>query len=132
MSEENFPPIPEQVQVPQEQQTSIVWGVLAVVGSLFCWIVGLIFSIIGLCKYRKGSAGRVLSWIGLVIFIAITAATGYVTYVAIGATKEAMENIQRDHPEFTEQQLLEYMRDPANKAEIERYTQESVNAKFGI
>lgn len=130
MSEENLPPIPE--QVPQEQQTSIVWGVLAVVGSLFCWIFGLVFSIIGLCKYRKGSAGRVLSWIGLVIFIAITAAVGYVSYVAIGATKEAMENIQRDHPEFTEQQLLEYMRDPANKAEIEQYTQESVNAKFGI
>ena len=132
MSEENLPPIPEQVQVPQEQQTSIVWGVLAVVGSLFCWIVGLVFSIIGLCKYRKGSAGRVLSWIGLVIFIAITAAVGYVSYVAIGATKEAMENIKRDHPEFTEQQLLEYMHDPANKAEIEQYTQESVNAKFGI
>ena len=130
MSEENLPPIPE--QVPQEQQTSIVWGVLAIVGSLFCWIVGLVFSIIGLCKYRKGSAGRVLSWIGLVIFIVITAATGYVAYVAIGATKEAMENIQRDHPEFTEQQLLEYMHDPANKAEIEQYTQESVNAKFGI
>lgn len=127
MPEENLPPIPV-----QEQQVSIVWGVLAVVGSLFCWIVGLIFSIIGLCKYRKGSAGRVLSWIGLVIFIAITAATGYVTYVAIGATKEAMENIQRDHPEFTEQQLLEYIQDPANKAEIEQYTQESVNAAFGI
>ena len=127
MPEENLPPIPV-----QEQQVSIVWGVLAIVGSLFCWIVGLIFSIIGLCKYRKGSAGRVLSWIGLVIFIAITAATGYVTYVAIGATKEAMENIQRDHPEFTEQQLLEYMQDPANKAEIEQYTQDSVNAAFGI
>ena len=132
MSEENLPPIPEQVQVPQEQQTSIVWGVLAVVGSLFCWIVGLVFSIIGLCKYRKGSAGRVLSWIGLVIFIAITAAVGYVAYVAIGVTKEAMENIRRDHPEFSEQQLLEYMHDPANKAEIEQYTQDSVNAKFGI
>ena len=130
MSEENLPPIPE--QVPQEQQTSIVWGVLAIVGSLFCWIVGLVFSIIGLCKYRKGSAGRVLSWIGLVIYIVITAATGYVTYVAIGATKEAMENFRRDHPEFTEQQLLEYMHDPANKTEIEQYTQESVNAKFGI
>lgn len=130
MCEENLPPIPE--QVPQEQQVSIVWGVLAVVGSLFCWIVGLVFSIIGLCKYRKGSAGRVLSWIGLVIFIAITAATGYVTYVAIGATKEAMENIQRDHPEFTEQQFIEYIQDPANKAEIEQYTQESVNAAFGI
>ncbi|MCQ2366190.1 MAG: hypothetical protein MJ056_03370 [Akkermansia sp.] len=127
MPEENLPPIPV-----QEQQASIVWGVLAVVGSLFCWIAGLIFSIIGLCKYRKGSAGRVLSWIGLVIFIVITAATGYVTYVAIGATREAMENIQRDHPEFTEQQLLEYMRDPANKAEIKQYTQESVNAAFGI
>lgn len=127
MPEENLPPIPV-----QEQQVSIVWGILAVVGSLFCWIVGLVFSIIGLCKYRKGSAGRVLSWIGLVIFIAITAATGYVTYVAIGATKEAMENIQRDHPEFTEQQLLEYIQDPANKAEVEQYTQESVNAAFGI
>ncbi len=43
MSEENLPPIPE--QVPQEQQTSIVWGVLAIVGSLFCWIVGLVFSV---------------------------------------------------------------------------------------
>ena len=127
MPEENLPPIPV-----QEQQASIVWGVLAVVGSLFCWIAGLIFSIIGLCKYRKGSAGRVLSWIGLVIFIVITAATGYVAYVAIGATKEAMENIQRDHPEFTEQQLLEYMRDPANTAEIKQYTEESVNAAFGI
>lgn len=127
MPEENLPPIPV-----QEQQVSIVWGILAVVGSLFCWIVGLVFSIIGLCKYRKGSAGRVLSWIGLVIFIAITAATGYVTYVAIGATKEAMENIQRDHPEFTEQQFIEYIQDPANKAEIEQYTQESVNAAFGI
>ena len=127
MPEENLPPIPT-----QEQQTSIVWGVLAVVGSLFCWIVGLVFSIIGLCKYRKGSAGRVLSWIGLVIFIVITAAAGYVTYAGVQAVREAMENIQRDHPEFSEQQLLEYMHDPANKAEIEQYTQESVNAKFGI
>ena len=135
MSEENLPPIPEQVQVPQEQQTSIVWGVLAVVGSVFCWICGLIFSIIGLCKYRKGSAGRVLSWIGLVLnFLSIvtTAAFVYIVYASTEAAKEAMENMRRDHPEFTEQQLLEYMRDPANKAEIEQYTQESVNAKFGI
>lgn len=132
MSEENLPPIPEQVQVPQEQQTSIVWGVLAVVGSLFCWIVGLILSIIGLCKYRKGSAGRVLSWIGLIIFIVLTAISGYVAYVGIEATKDAMEAIQRDHPEFTEQQLLEYVQDPDNKAEVEQYTKDSLNARLGL
>ena len=127
MPEENLPPIPV-----QEQQASIVWGILAVVGSLFCWIFGLIFSIIGLCKYRKGSAGRVLSWIGLAIFIVITAFVGYVTYVGVTAAKEAMEHIKRDHPEFTEQQFIEYIQDPANKAEIEQYTQDSVNARFGI
>lgn len=127
MSEENLPPIP--AQVPQEKQMSIVLGVFAVLGSLFCWIVGLILSIIGLCKYRKGSAGRVLSWIGLIIFIVVTAVSGYIGYVAAEATKDA---IKRDHPEFTEQQLLEYVSDPANKAEVEQYTQESVNAAFGI
>ena len=130
MSEENLPPIP--AQVPQEKEMSVVLGVLSIVGSLFCWIVGLILSIIGLCKYRKGSTGRVLSWIGLVIFIAITAAVGYVSYVAIGATKEAMENIQRDHPEFTEQQLLEYVQDPDNKAEVEQYTRDSLKTRLGL
>ena len=130
MSEENLPPIP--AQVPQEKEMSIALGVLAVVGSLFCWIVGLIFSIIGLCKYRKGSTGRVLSWIGLIIFIAITAIYGFILYAGVQAGKEAMENIKRDHPEFTEQQLLEYMQDPSNKAEIEQYTEESVKTWFGI
>lgn len=130
MSEENLPPIP--TQVPQEKEMSVVLGVLAIVGSLFCWIIGLILSIIGLCKYRKGSTGRVLSWIGLIIFIAITAIYGFILYAGVQAGKEAMENIKRDHPEFTEQQLLEYMRDPANKAEIEQYTEESVKTRFGI
>ena len=130
MSEENLPPIP--AQVPQEKEMSIALGVLAVVGSLFCWIVGLILSIIGLCKYRKGSAGRVLSWIGLIIFIGITAIYVFIAYAGVQAGKEAMENIKRDHPEFTEQQLLEYMQDPSNKAEIEQYTEESVKTWFGI
>ncbi len=130
MSEENLPPIP--TQVPQEKEMSVVLGVLAIVGSLFCWIIGLILSIIGLCKYRKGSTGRVLSWIGLIIFIAITAIYGFILYAGVQAGKEAMENIKRDHPEFTEQQLLEYMQDPANKAEIEQYTEESVKTRFGI
>lgn len=130
MSEENLPPIP--TQVPQEKEMSVVLGVLAIVGSLFCWIIGLILSIIGLCKYRKGSTGRVLSWIGLIIFIAITAIYGFILYAGVQAGKEAMENIKRDHPEFTEQQLLEYMRNPANKAEIEQYTEESVKTRFGI
>lgn len=130
MSEENLPPIP--TQVPQEKEMSVVLGVLAIVGSLFCWIIGLILSIIGLCKYRKGSTGRVLSWIGLIIFIAITAIYGFILYAGVQAGKEAMENIKRDHPEFTEQQLLEYMRDPSNKAEIEQYTEESVKTRFGI
>ncbi|MDO4818498.1 MAG: hypothetical protein Q3986_08740 [Akkermansia sp.] len=31
-----------------------------------------------------------------------------------------------------EQQLLEHMQDPANQAEVEQYTLESVNAAFGI
>lgn len=130
MSEENLPPIP--TQVPQEKEMSVVLGVLAIVGSLFCWIIGLILSIIGLCKYRKGSTGRVLSWIGLIIFIAITAIYGFILYAGVQAGKEAMENIKRDHPEFTEQQLLEYMQDPSNKAEIEQYTEESVKTRFGI
>lgn len=130
MSEENLPPIP--TQVPQEKEMSVVLGVLAIVGSLFCWIIGLILSIIGLCKYRKGSTGRVLSWIGLIIFIAITAIYGFILYAGVQAGKEAMENIKRDHPEFTEQQLLEYMQDPSNKAEIEQYTEESVKTWFGI
>ena len=130
MSEENLPPIP--TQVPQEKEMSVVLGVLAIVGSLFCWIIGLILSIIGLCKYRKGSTGRVLSWIGLIIFIGITAIYGFILYAGVQAGKEAMENIKRDHPEFTEQQLLEYMQDPANKAEIEQYTEESVKTWFGI
>lgn len=130
MPEENLPPIP--TQVPQENEMSVVLGVLAIVGSLFCWIVGLILSIIGLCKYRKGSTGRVLSWIGLVIFILVTAVSGYIGYVGVQATKDAMEAIKRDHPEFTDQQLLEYVQDPDNKAEVEQYTKDSVNAKFGI
>ena len=127
MPEENLPPIPV-----QEQQASIVWGVLAVVGSLFCWIVGLIFSIIGLCKYRKGSAGRVLSWIGLVIYILVTAISGFVAYVGIEATKDAVEAIKRDHPEFTEQQLLEYVQDPDNKAEVEQYTRDSLKTRLSL
>lgn len=130
MPEENLPPIP--AQVPQEKEMSIALGILAVIGSLFCWIVGLILSIIGLCKYRKGSAGRVLSWIGLIIFIVLTAISGYVAYVGIEATKDAMEAIQRDHPEFTEQQLLEYVQDPGNKAEVEQYTKDSLNARLGL
>ena len=130
MPEENLPPIP--AQVPQEKEMSIALGILAVIGSLFCWIVGLILSIIGLCKYRKGSAGRVLSWIGLVIFIVLTAISGYVAYVGIEATKDAMEAIQRDHPEFTEQQLLEYVQDPGNKAEVEQHTKDSLNARLGL
>ena len=130
MPEENLPPIP--AQVPQDKEMSIALGILAVIGSLFCWIVGLILSIIGLCKYRKGSAGRVLSWIGLIIFIVLTAISGYVAYVGIEATKNAMEAIQRDHPEFTEQQLLEYVQDPGNKAEVEQYTKDSLNARLGL
>ena len=130
MPEENLPPIP--AQVPQDKEMSIALGILAVIGSLFCWIVGLILSIIGLCKYRKGSAGRVLSWIGLIIFIVLTAISGYVAYVGIEATKDAMEAIQRDHPEFTEQQLLEYVQDPGNKAEVEQYTKDSLNARLGL
>ena len=130
MSEENLPPIP--TQVPQEKEMSIALGVLAVVGSLFCWIVGLILSIIGLCKYRKGSTGRVLSWIGLVIFIVVTAISGFVAYVGIEATKDAVEAIKCDHPEFTEQQLLEYVQDPDNKAEVEQYTRDSLKTRLGL
>ena len=130
MSEENLPPFP--AQVPQENEMSVVLGVLSIVGSLFCWIVGLILSIIGLCKYRKGSTGRVLSWIGLVIFIVVTAISGFVAYVGIEATKDAVEAIKRDHPEFTEQQLLEYVQDPDNKAEVEQYTKGSLNSRLGL
>ena len=130
MSEENLPPIP--AQVPQEKEMSIALGVLAVVGSLFCWIVGLILSIIGLCKYRKGSTGRVLSWIGLVIYIVVTAISGFVAYVGIEATKDAVEAIKRDHPEFTEQQLLEYVQDPDNKAEVEQYTRDSLKTRLSL
>ena len=132
MSEENLPPIPEQVQVPQEKEMSVVLGVLAIVGSLFCWVVGLILSIIGLCKYRKGSTGRVLSWIGLIIYIVVTAISGFVAYVGIEATKDAVEAIKRDHPEFTEQQLLEYVQDPDNKAEVEQYTKDSLKTRLSL
>ena len=132
MSEENLPPIPEQVQVPQEQQTSIVWGVLAVVGSLFCWIVGLIFSIIGLCKYRKGSAGRVLSWIGLAIFVIVTAFSVLAVCMTMEATEEMMEAIKRDHPEFTNQQLMEYIQNPDNKTEVEKYMKEGMYSWLDI
>ena len=130
MSEENLPPIP--AQVPQEKEMSVVLGVLSIVGSLFCWIVGLILSIIGLCKYRKGSTGRVLSWIGLVIFIVVTAISGFVAYVGIEATKDAVEAIKRDHPEFTEQQLLEYVQDPDNKGEVEQYTRDSLKTRLSL
>lgn len=132
MSEENLPPIPEQVQVPQEQQTSIVWGILAVVGSLFCWIVGLIFSIIGLCKYRKGSAGRVLSWIGLAIFVIVTAFSVLAVCMTMEATEEMMEAIKRDHPEFTNQQLMEYIQNPDNKTEVEKYMKEGMYSWLDI
>ena len=132
MSEENLPPIPEQVQVPQEQQTSIVWGVLAVVGSLFCWIIGLIFSIIGLCKYRKGSAGRVLSWIGLAIFVIVTAFSVLAVCMTMEATEEMMEAIKRDHPEFTNQQLMEYIQNPDNKTEVEKYMKEGMYSWLDI
>ena len=130
MSEENLPPIPE--QVPQEQQTSIVWGVLAVVGSLFCWVVGLIFSIIGLCKYRKGSAGRVLSWIGLAIFVIVTAFSVLAVCMTMEATEEMMEAIKRDHPEFTNQQLMEYIQNPDNKTEVEKYMKEGMYSWLDI
>ena len=79
-----------------------------------------------------GQHGPALSWIGLIIFIAITAIYGFILYAGVQAGKEAMENIKRDHPEYTEQQLLEYMQDPSNKAEIEQYTEESVKTRFGI
>ena len=132
MSEENLPPIPEQVQVPQEQQTSIIWGILAVVGSLFCWVVGLIFSIIGLCKYRKGSAGRVLSWIGLAIFVIVTAFSVLAVCMTMEATEEMMEAIKRDHPEFTNQQLMEYIQNPDNKTEVEKYMKEGMYSWLDI
>ena len=124
MSEENLPPIP--AQVPQEKEMSIALGVLAVLGSLFCWIVGLILSIIGLCKYRKGSAGRVLSWIGIAIFVAWTACCVAVACLAMETMEETMENIRRDHPELNDQQIMEYMRDPANKEELQKYMQNSL------
>ncbi len=132
MSEENLPPIPEQVQVPQEQQTSIVWGVLAIVGSLFCWVVGLILSIIGLCKYRKGSTGRVLSWIGLAIFVIVTAFSVLAVCMTMETTEEMMEAIKRDHPEFTNQQLMEYIQNPDNKAEVEKYMKEGMYSWLDI
>ena len=130
MSEENLPPIP--TQVPQEKEMSVVLGVLAIVGSLFCWIIGLILSIIGLCKYRKGSAGRVLSWIGLAIFVIVTAFSVLAVCMTMEATEEMMEAIKRDHPEFTNQQLMEYIQNPDNKAEVEKYMKEGMYSWLDI
>lgn len=104
---------------------SITLGVFAIITSLFCWPVGLVLSIIGLCKYPKGSAGRVLSWIGIGFFVLLIAIG-----ITLGATlnktaEEARLKIQQNHPELNEQQLLEYMQDPANKGEIQQYAKES-------
>lgn len=123
MSEENLPPIPQEATA--EQPMSIALGILAVFGSLFCYIIGLILSIIGLCKYPKGSTGRVLSWIGLVIFIAWTALGAMAAYMAMETAEEMMENIRQGHPELNDQQIIEYMRDPANKEEIQQYVENS-------
>lgn len=100
-------------------------GILAIFGSLFCYLIGLILSIIGLCKYPKGSAGRVLSWIALCIFIAWTALGVAAAYLAKETAEEMMENIRNNHPELNDQQLLEYMSDPANKEEVQKYMENS-------
>lgn len=123
MSEENLPPIPQQAE--EQKPMSITLGVFAIISSLFCWPVGLVLSIIGLCKYPKGSAGRVLSWIGIGFFVLLIAIG-----ITLGATlsktaEEARLKIQQNHPELNEQQLLEYMQDPANKGEIQQYAKES-------
>ena len=124
MSEEKLPPIPQQAE--EQKPMSITLGVFAIITSLFCWPVGLVLSIIGLCKYPKGSAGRVLSWISIGFFVLLIAIG-----ITLGATlnktaEEARLKIQQNHPELNEQQLLEYMQDPANKGEIQQYAKESV------
>lgn len=105
---------------------SITLGVFAIITSLFCWPVGLVLSIIGLCKYPKGSAGRVLSWISIGFFVLLIA-IGITLGTTLNKTaEEARLKIQQNHPELNEQQLLEYMQDPANKGEIQQYAKESV------
>jgi hypothetical protein len=72
-------------QVPQKNGAGTAGFVLALLGVIFCWIpflgwilwlVGLIFSIIGVC-YRKPKglaiAGLILSFIGIISLIAISA-----------------------------------------------------------
>ena len=120
MSEENLPPIPQQAE--QQQPMSNALGILAVVG----YIIGLILSIIGLCKYPKGSAGRVLSWVGIVIFLLWTAVGAFGVHLAKESTETMIENIRADHPEFNDQQIMEYIQDPANKKELEKYVQSSI------
>lgn len=124
MSEENLPPIPQQAE--QHKPMSNALGILAVVGSIFCYIIGLILSIIGLCKYPKGSAGRVLSWVGIVIFLLWTAVGAFGVHLAKESTETMIENIRADHPEFNDQQIMEYIQDPANKKELEKYVQSSL------
>lgn len=124
MSEENLPPIPQQAE--QQQPMSNALGILAVVGSIFCYIIGLILSIIGLCKYPKGSAGRVLSWVGIVIVLLWTAVGAFGVHLAKESTETMIENIRADHPEFNDQQIMEYIQDPANKKELEKYVQSSI------
>lgn len=104
---------------------SVALGVFALFGSLFCYLIGLILSIIGLCKYPKGSAGRVLSWIGLGIFIAWTALGVAAAYLAKVTAEEMLDNIRSEHPELNDQQLIEYMNDPANKEEVQKYVENS-------
>ena len=130
MPEENLPPIPEQ-ELP-EQHVSLIWGILAVVSSLICFIVGPVFSIIGLRKYRRGSAGYVLCCIGLVIFIATASISGYIAYQGAQATQAAIDAIRRDHPEFSEDQLMQYVYDPDNTKEVEQYAQRSIRLQLGI
>ena len=128
MSEENLPPIPQQAE--EQKPMSITLGVFAIITSLFCWPVGLVLSIIGLCKYPKGSAGRVLSWISIGFFVLLIA-IGITLGTTLNKTaEEARLKIQQNHPELNEQQLLEYMQDPANKGEIQQYAKESVPRIF--